>query len=173
MSVRSVTPQPRCHAPSLRILNLKFANHFYSESANAKTFAHVSLWQSNLKHAEYTYTAISFVVYRINPCVILNEAASKIHVARRFFTACHILSISVQYIPLINALTLPLFLFAESDFYASYEAVRIVPRFQNITMFTIEMKMACIAASHFLIGGSCGDRTCDKRIKSPLLYQLS
>ena len=22
-------------------------------------------------------------------------------------------------------------------------------------------------------GGPCGDRTCDKRIKSPLLYQLS
>ena len=36
-----------------------------------------------------------------------------------------------------------------------------------------QKKKAHIAASLLDIGRACGDRTHDKRIKSPLLYQLS
>jgi hypothetical protein len=36
-----------------------------------------------------------------------------------------------------------------------------------------EMKKTPIAGSLILIGGSCGDRTCDKRIKRPLRVSSS
>lgn len=42
-----------------------------------------------------------------------------------------------------------------------------------IEVFAEKMKKAYIAVSLNMTGGACRGRTYDKRIKSPLLYQLS
>lgn len=52
---------------------------------------------------------------------------------------------------------------------------RHVPNVVNLVTFIAhqEKKTAHISVSRIYLGRVCGDRTHDKRIKSPLLYQLS
>jgi hypothetical protein len=42
-----------------------------------------------------------------------------------------------------------------------------------ICLFPENKKAVTISSDRFNIGRPCGIRTCDQRIKSPLLYQLS